>query len=83
MIVMGLRPEWPPKKPRKRLLKQTVACWNQKPNERPTAFEVLKALLAPSKGQLQEPAVSAGDQAMTMEQVHINDYPEECTFLDR
>ena len=82
-ISLGFRPKWPPNIPQMWLREQIEACWDQNPNERPTAFEVLLALLAPSKGQRQEPVASAGDRVTTMEQVHVDDHSEECTFLDR
>ena len=40
------------------LREQIVACWNQEPNERPTAPKVLLAL---DEAKSQEPVVSAED----------------------
>ena len=48
MVVAGFRPERPFGDPSQELAdelwEQIVACWNKEPNERPTAFEVLRAL---------------------------------------
>lgn len=81
-VSVGLRPEWPPNKPRKRLREQIKSCWNQEPNERPSAFRVLRDLVALSEVQPQEPLVSAEDHTMRTEQVYADDCSEESTFLD-
>ena len=55
MVAMGVRPKWPPNDPPKWLREQIEACWSQEPDERPTAFNVLKQIEAslnqePDKG---------------------------------
>lgn len=57
-VVAGLRPEWPSDNPPQGLvdeLREPVeACWNQEPNDRPTAFMVLQSLQARSKASEME-----------------------------
>lgn len=75
---MGLRPKWPPNIPQMWLRELIEACWDQEANERPAAFQVLRALVA-----YQEHVTSAGNHAILKEQEHVDGYPEESTFLDR
>jgi hypothetical protein len=53
-VIDGLRPKWPSNNSSQGLVnalrKQVDACWNQKPEERPIASEVLKTLLGFASG---------------------------------
>lgn len=69
---MGVRPGWPPnipwESPIDRLWEQIEACWNHDPNKRPTAFQVLEALLPLHDAERQEPVILTGPQTITKEQ---------------
>ena len=88
-VATGLRPEWPSSNPPQGLAdalwQQIEACWRQEPKERPTASNVLAALLALGGGTYHyEPPVSVGgpdDEAAIGEWEHIEDGPEEGTFV--
>ena len=62
---MGVRPGWPPNNPWKwsvdELRGQIEACWNQEPNERPTALKVLQTLVTLDEARHQECVISAED----------------------
>ena len=87
-VSMGLRPEWPsgnrPQGSAYELWEQIGACWNQAPNERPTAPEVQQTLTALYESQHQKPMVSVVDPDVeTMVRVlgHVDDGPEQSTLL--
>ena len=81
-IVGGLRPERPSDNPpdgmADELWEQITACWNQEPNERPTALEVLRAL---GSSRNREPPVlmEETDAEMMRELDRVEGDPEEST----
>jgi len=84
MIAAGLRPERPSNGPSQGMInelwEQIMACWNQDPNKRPTASEVLGAL---REVKQREPAVSmedSYDEMMMREWDWVTDIFEECMF---
>ena len=91
-IAMGVRPGWPPNNPWEwtvsELWGQIEACWNQEPNGRPTALEVLQTLVTLGAARRREFAISAedfGDEAMIGDWENAGDGsengPEESTSL--
>ena len=83
MVAAGVRPKWPSNSPSKWLKEQAETCWAQEPNERPTAFSVLKALVVPGEARRQDSMSSAEDQVTASWQEHVRNYPKDGTFLDR
>ena len=83
MVATGIRPRRPPNSPSKWLWEQVKACWNQEPNERPTAFNVLKALVVPGEARRQDSMSSGEDQETAGWQEHVKNHPQNSTFLDR
>ena len=78
--MLGQRPKWPSNDPPQgfigALWEQIETCWKQKPKERPTASNVLEALLAFGEAHQREPVTSVGDQdddAMVEEWDHVGD----------
>ena len=61
-VAGGLRPEWPANNPSQRLVdelrEQIMACWNQEPNQRPTAPKILLVL---DEVEQREPVASVED----------------------
>ena len=82
MVATGVRPRWPLNSSSKWLREQVEVCWNQEPNERPTAFNVLKALVVPGEAWRQDTMSSAEDQVAAGGQEHVKNYPQDGTFLD-
>ena len=88
-VATGLQPKWPSNNPLQKLVdelwKQIVACWNQEQNGPPTVFKVLQTLRVLGETQHQEPAVPVENfevESIVRELDHVNNDPEESTFLD-
>lgn len=78
MLTAGLRPERPSVGPSSQeladeLWEQVVACWNHKPNERPTALKVLRAL---GETKSKEDAEDSDEGTVVMECDPVTDDPE-------
>ena len=64
IVAAGARPGWPLDPPNflvDELREQVEACWNQEPNKRPTAFEVLQTLVTLGEARRQEFVISVED----------------------
>ena len=89
-ITKGFRPEWPSNNPSQKLVdalrEHVEACWNQEPDERPTALEVLQTLL--TLGEVRQPELVVSvenpedDEAMR-EWEQVGSTPELSTFSFR
>ena len=87
IVAAGARPGWPPDPPKllvDELREQIEACWNQEPNNRPTAPEVVQALLvfgeARHQGRTETPVEDPGDGTLFRGWEHVGGDPEEGAF---
>jgi len=80
-VAAGLRPDRPPDDPSRELAdelwEQIVACWDSKPNERPTASKVLRAL---GEVKQREDAGDSDDETVVREENSVTEDHEQSTF---